>query len=144
MPGLSKHDPIWDQARAGGQGRVYEDAQILLGTDFEGGNGTDIRRLGADSFAITLEDEPGGHDYSGKPYYVCFGIRNKLIIFDGENAVDDNVRDTCRWSAEIFSILPSVCDRIRIKNDNVCIGTHSKSISAAREPGIRANLAFCG
>ena len=79
MPGLSRHNPIWDQARAGDQGRVLEDVDILVATDFEGGNGADIRRLDGDSFAITLENEPGGHDFSGKPYYVCFGVRNKRM-----------------------------------------------------------------
>ena len=54
MVGLAAQDPVWDQARAQGvSGRVYEDDSLLIATDFEGGNGTDIRRVGPDRYAIS-------------------------------------------------------------------------------------------
>ena len=79
MTGLSRYNPIWEQARAGGDpGRVYQDDAVLIATDFEGGNGTNIRRLGDDYYALELEPEPGSHPYSDKAYYFCFGVRNLL------------------------------------------------------------------
>lgn len=70
-------NPIWDPARvAGGDGRTYIDDRVEIATDFEGGNGTDIRRLGADHYSVRLEPEPGSHRFSGKSYYFCFAIRN--------------------------------------------------------------------
>ena len=78
MTGLSRYDPRWEQARANGdESRVYEDDGVLIATDFEGGNGRDIRLLGPDHYAVTLELEPGTHRFSGRSYYYCFGIQNK-------------------------------------------------------------------
>jgi hypothetical protein len=78
MPGLCQENPCWDTARSGGDGaRVFEDAGILLATDFEGGNGADWRALGPDHYSMRLEPEPGEHLYSGKQYYFCFGARNR-------------------------------------------------------------------
>ena len=78
MAGLAGLNPLWDQSRAeAAPGRIYEDDSVLIATDFEGGNGTDIRRLGPDRYAITLEPEPGSHRFSGRSYYFCFGVRNK-------------------------------------------------------------------
>lgn len=78
MSALSRHNPVWDQARAqGGAGRVFEDDSIQLATDFEGGNGTDLRRIGTDHYSVTLETEPGDHPYSGTGYYLCLGVLNR-------------------------------------------------------------------
>ena len=78
MPGLSKHNPIWDQTRASiGNDYVYEDDNVLIATDFECGNGHHIRRLGPGEYALDVEKEPGDHAYSGWGYYFCFGIRNR-------------------------------------------------------------------
>src|SRR5688500_10339145 len=76
MPGLCRENPCWDTARSGGDGsRIFEDADILLATDFEGGNGADWRALGPDHYSMRMEPEPGAHLYSGKQYYFCFGAR---------------------------------------------------------------------
>ena len=64
MAGLSKYDPRWDQARAAGaKSRVYEDESTLLATDFEGGNGADLKKMDNDLYCVTLEPEPGNHRY---------------------------------------------------------------------------------
>ena len=77
MSGLCSYNPIWEQARAqGGEGRVYEDGDILIASDFEGGNGSHIRRAGLDAYVVTLEPEPGQHRFSGASYYYCFGMQN--------------------------------------------------------------------
>jgi len=76
--GLCKYDSCWDTARAEqAEGRVLEDDAVLLATDFEGGNGADIRRVGPDHYAIRLEPEPGAHRFSHMGYYFCFGVRNR-------------------------------------------------------------------
>ena len=78
MSGLYQYNHCWEIIRAQGhETRVYEDNFILIATDFEGGNGADLRRLARDYYAIRLEPEPGKHIYSGKAYYFCFGIRNQ-------------------------------------------------------------------
>ena len=79
MSGLHQNNPCWDSARsAQPEGRVWEDDAIILATDFEGGNGTNVRPLGRNHYAIDLEPEPGEHRFSGKGYYFCFGVRNRL------------------------------------------------------------------
>jgi len=76
--GLSQYRPTWDRTRATcGGDYVYEDDEILIATDFECGNGQNIRRLDAARYALDLEPEPGRHRFSGKSYYFCFGVRNK-------------------------------------------------------------------
>jgi hypothetical protein len=78
MSELSRYNPAWEQARTqGSPGRVFEDDSTLLATDFESGNGTDLRRLGPDHYAVRLETEPGEHAYSGNGYYLCLGARNR-------------------------------------------------------------------
>jgi hypothetical protein len=78
MSGLSRYNPVWEQARArDGAGRVFEDDSIGLATDFESGNGTDLRCIGPDHYAVTLETEPGDHPYSGNGYYLCVGVVNR-------------------------------------------------------------------
>jgi hypothetical protein len=69
---------VWEQARAqGGELRGYEDDSIELATDFESGNGTELRRIGPNHYAVTLETEPGEHPYSGNGYYLCVGVVNR-------------------------------------------------------------------
>jgi len=78
MSGLHKYNLCWEIIRAqGSETRVLENDSILIATDFEGGNGAELRRLDNDYYAVRLEPEPGMHEYSGKAYYFCFGIRNK-------------------------------------------------------------------
>ena len=78
MTGLAQYDPLWQPVRATGEPtRVYEDDQVLIATDFEGGNGAHIRRLGSGEYAVTLEPEPGEHRFSGRSYYYCVGVRSK-------------------------------------------------------------------
>jgi len=79
MEGLNKYDPVWDQsrhARAEEQGYVLASDGVLLATDFECGNGRNIRQAGPDSYEIDLEPEPGDHRYGGLSYYYCFGAAN--------------------------------------------------------------------
>jgi len=78
MTGFSKHNPIWDQTRKTTlDGLVYEDDEVVIATDFECGNGRNIRKLGAAEYSLDVEPEPGEHLYSGWGYYFCFGVRNK-------------------------------------------------------------------
>jgi hypothetical protein len=78
MTGLAQYNPLWQPVRATGEPtRVYEDDQVLIATDFEGGNGAHIRRLGSGEYAVTLEPEPGEHRFSGRSYYYCVGVRSK-------------------------------------------------------------------
>ena len=78
MTGLAQFNPLWQPVRATGEPtRVYEDDQVLIATDFEGGNGAHIRRLGSGEYAVTLEPEPGEHRFSGRSYYYCVGVRSK-------------------------------------------------------------------
>ena len=113
MSGLCRYNPCWDTTRGEqAEGRVLEDDAILLATDFEGGNGTDLRRLGPDHYAIGLEPEPGEHRFSGMGYYFCFGVRNlqdkrrsirirlEAVGFDGKWAEDTRhvvLRRGRRW-----------------------------------------------
>jgi len=78
MSGLHRYNPCWEAARSqGSETRVYQDDSILIATDFEGGNGDNLRCLDKDYYAVRLEPEPGQHRFSGKAYYFCFGIRNQ-------------------------------------------------------------------
>jgi len=78
MSGLHQYNPCWEAVRSqGSETRVYKDESVLIATDFEGGNGDNLRRLHKDYYAVHLEPEPGQHTYSGKAYYFCFGIRNQ-------------------------------------------------------------------
>ncbi len=76
MRGLADHDSRWETARVS-QAHIYQDADVCLATDMEGGNGSHLRRLGDGHYAVTLELEPGNHRFSGRSYYFCLGIRNQ-------------------------------------------------------------------
>ena len=82
VPGSALHtyDPGWEDVRRASSehpARVYEDDALLITTDFEGGNGHVIERLGEDRFTIHMEPDPGEHRFKGVGYYVCVGLRNK-------------------------------------------------------------------
>ena len=78
MAGLARYSPLWDQGRAGTEpSRVLQDTTLLLATDFEGGNGAGLRRLGPDHYYVRLEPEPGEHPYSGNGYYLSVGLQNR-------------------------------------------------------------------
>ena len=77
MSFLHRYDPRWEDVRRDDGARAYEDDEILIATDFEGGNGCNIRRFGADEFGLVLEPDPGEHRFAGVGYYVCFGVVNK-------------------------------------------------------------------
>jgi hypothetical protein len=101
---LVGYNPLWEAARArdGGEGRVFEDEAVLLATDFEGGNGTDLHRIGPDHYSIRLETEPGQHAYSGNGYYLCFGVHNRR----GQGRtihvrVQAPTRPEWRWAAQM-------------------------------------------
>jgi hypothetical protein len=80
MSRLAGYDPRWERVRTRGDAsRVYDGPDVLLATDFEGGNGAGIRQLGQDLYRIALEPEPGAHRFSGSSYYYCFGIQNKAV-----------------------------------------------------------------
>ena len=53
MSALHTYDPGWEDVRRAAPSdpaRVYEDDALLIATDFEGGNGHAIERLGEDRF----------------------------------------------------------------------------------------------
>ena len=77
MSFLHRYDLRWEDVRRDDGARAYEDDEILIATDFEGGNGTNIRRFGTDDFGLVLEPDPGDHRFAGVGYYVCFGVANK-------------------------------------------------------------------
>lgn len=72
------YDPIWDQSRREFPNTTYEDDELFLASNFECGNGRNFRKLANDRYAVDLEPEPGKHVYSGRGYYFCFAVRNKL------------------------------------------------------------------
>ena len=79
MSVLHTYDPGWEDVRRAATAhpaRVYEDDALLIATDFEGGNGHAIERLGEDRFTIHMEPDPGEHRFKGVGYYVCVGLRN--------------------------------------------------------------------
>ena len=87
MAGLSQYRSYWDQSRAQGKhSRVYEDDEVVFATDFEGGNGCDLSKIGEDRYFLRLEPEIGNHSYGEMAYYVCFGMRNTrfplAVVFD--------------------------------------------------------------
>lgn len=76
--GLAQYRPYWDQTRAlSGRGCVYEDDSLFIASDFECGNGRNIRQEGSGLYALDLEPEPGNHEYSNQGYYFCFGLQDK-------------------------------------------------------------------
>jgi hypothetical protein len=76
---LVGYDPIWEKVRVRDDlSRVYEDDSVLIATDFEGGNGHEIRKLGENFYAMRPEPDPGEHRFKGVGYYACFGVRSKL------------------------------------------------------------------
>jgi len=68
----------WDQSRhaEGIAGRTLERDDILITSAFEGGNGTDMGRIGPDHYFVRCEPDPGEHRFSNKSYYFCFAVRN--------------------------------------------------------------------
>ena len=75
--GLAGWRDTWDRTRAASGGAyVFEDDDVLIATDFECGNGTNIRAED-DGYALDLEPEPGENQFSGDSYYFCFGARSK-------------------------------------------------------------------
>ena len=77
---LHTYDSCWEDVRGAATAdspRVYEDDTLLIASDFEGGNGHAIERLGADRFTAHMEPDPGQHRFQGVGYYACIGLRNK-------------------------------------------------------------------
>lgn len=72
------YNPIWDQSRRDLPNTTHEDDEVLLASNFECGNGRNFRKLAEDRYAMDIEPEPGQHVYSGRGYYFCFAVRNKL------------------------------------------------------------------
>ena len=93
ISGLRHWNPVWDQTRAeSGGAYVYGDEEVMIATDFECANGTNIRPDG-EGYALDLEPEPGDHAYSGMSYYFCFGVVNKR---DGARRLPVRVRGGMR------------------------------------------------
>jgi hypothetical protein len=72
------YNPIWDQARCHLPDRTYEDEGLVFASNFECGNGRRFRKLAEGRYTFDLEPEPGNHVYSGRGYYFCFALLNKL------------------------------------------------------------------
>src|SRR5690348_17319649 len=68
----------WDQSRRAEKvaGRTLDLPDIWITSDFEGGNGMDLGRVGPDHYFLRCEPDPGQHRFSGKSYYFCVAIRN--------------------------------------------------------------------
>ena len=121
VEGLSHYRQFWDQSRASeNRSRVYEDEEIVFATDFEGGNGRDLSRLGRDRYFLRLEPESGDHSYSEMAYYVCFGMRNKKehsrlvrVLMEGR------ITGQTAWSAQEHMIVRRGDDWQQI--DQACI-----------------------
>ena len=76
--GLTDFGKDWDQSRRaeGVAGRSLELDDISMTSEFEGGNGMDMGRIGPNNYFVRCEPDPGEHRFSGKSYYFCFAIRN--------------------------------------------------------------------
>lgn len=107
MKGLSDYNPIWEDARTkNSSAHIYEDEDILIATDFEGGNGTDIERLGQDRYFMRLEPEPGNHRYSGKSGYISFGVRSKRPeTVSAKIRTEANCWGTEVWNTQTHAVL---------------------------------------
>src|SRR5688572_27839115 len=72
----------WDQTRCDENiaSRTLELDDIWKTSAFEGGNGSDMSRIGPDHFFVRCEPDPGEHRFSGKSYYYCFAIRNAYPV----------------------------------------------------------------
>jgi hypothetical protein len=68
----------WDQSRRNENiaGRKLDLDDIRVTSEFEGGNGYDMGRIGPDHYFVRCEPDPGEHRFSGKSYYFCFAMRN--------------------------------------------------------------------
>lgn len=68
----------WDRMRYDEEvaGRTLDLDDIWITSAFEGGNGTDIERIGPGHYFVRCEPDPGEHRFSGKSYYFCFAIHN--------------------------------------------------------------------
>ena len=71
------YNPAWDSARSELPGRVYEDADLFLASNFECGNGFRFARLDNSRYSLEIEPEPGTHRFSGNGCYFCFVALNK-------------------------------------------------------------------
>jgi hypothetical protein len=80
--GLADFGCNWDQTRRneGIRSRSLELDDIEMTSQFEGGNGMDMSRIGPDHYFVRCEPDPGEHRFSGKSYYFCFAMRNPLTV----------------------------------------------------------------
>jgi hypothetical protein len=80
--GLAGFGRDWDQTRRaeGISSRSLELEDIAMTSEFEGGNGMDMSRIGPDHYFVRCEPDPGEHRFSGKSYYFCFAIHNPLPV----------------------------------------------------------------
>lgn len=76
--GLKAFGREWDQTRRNENiaGRTLELDDISITSEFEGGNGYEMGRLGPDHYFVRCEPDPGEHRFSGKSYYYCFALWN--------------------------------------------------------------------
>jgi hypothetical protein len=80
--GLKTYGKEWDQTRRDEKiaSRTLELDDISITSEFEGGNGMDMGRIGPDRYFVRCEPDPGEHRFSGKSYYFCFALWNPLPI----------------------------------------------------------------
>jgi hypothetical protein len=69
-PGVHDFGAEWDQTRRaeGIASRSLELDDISMTSEFEGGNGMDMGRIGPDHYFVRCEPDPGEHRFSGKSY----------------------------------------------------------------------------
>ncbi len=72
--------PGWDRTRVrlGRKDYALETEEIELATDFECGNGSNLRQVGPRHYALDGEAETGtDHPFAGKCSCFCFAVRNQ-------------------------------------------------------------------
>ena len=88
----------WDRTRArlGRQDYALGTEGIELATDFECGNGSNLRQVGPLHYALDGEAETGeGHPFAGKCSRFCFAVRNRC------STETDVVIDVCRYTHDL-------------------------------------------
>ena len=109
------YSPIWDKSRSAITGRRHENADVVLASNFECGNGFNFRQLGPGSYACDVEPEPGSHIFSDKGYYFCFAVVNKrardqlvtLQVAGGQERFGSNTQFVIAKRGAVWSHLPA-------------------------------------
>jgi hypothetical protein len=98
---FSEFFPDWAEVpHKNNAGRVYQAEDIIIATDFEGGNGKDIERTAPNTYRVLLEPEEGDHSYEGVGYFYNVGILNKQNV---SRQIIVELRAECKGKADFSS-----------------------------------------